>query len=92
MDTSRLLPLGVFIILIGFFVLVAGTFASAGGGPTSSGGFILIGPFPIVFGNGPDSGTLATVGLVITAAMVAVYLVSFLVWRSSRRREEEPSR
>jgi len=32
---------------------------------------------------------LAAVALVITVAMVALYLLSFFLWRSGRRREAE---
>lgn len=78
---SRLALLGFAIVFVGFLVVAVG--ASAGpGGPSFSGGFVLIGPIPIVFGSGPNSGTLATVGLVITVAMVAVYLLSFILWKS----------
>jgi len=73
---------------VGFLVVALGTFTGPSGSG-SGGGFILIGPIPIVFGSGPDSGILATVALVITAAMVALYLLSFLFWRSGRRREAE---
>jgi uncharacterized membrane protein len=82
----RLALLGVAIVFVGFLVVAMGTF-SGPGESSSSGGFILIGPIPIVFGSGPNSGVLAAVGLVITVAMVAVYLLSFLLWRSGRRHE-----
>ena len=86
MNPARLLQLGVAIIFVGLAVVAAGAF-SGSGGSASTGGFILIGPIPIVFGNGPNSGMLASVGLLITVAMVALYLVSFLFWRSGGRRE-----
>jgi uncharacterized membrane protein len=86
MNQVRLMSVGVAMIFVGFLVVALG--ASAGPGESSSsGGFILIGPIPIVFGNGPDSGTLAAVALVITVAMVALYLLSFLLLKSERRRE-----
>jgi len=78
-NPARLAWLGFAIIFVGFLVVALG--ASRGSG----GGFILIGPIPIVFGSGPNSGMLASVALVITAAMVAVYLLSFLFWRKGRR-------
>jgi uncharacterized membrane protein len=87
----RLASVGVAIIFAGFLVVALGTFTGPGGS-SSSGGFILIGPIPIVFGSGPDSGILAAVALVVTAAMVALYLLSFLFWRSGRRREAEVGR
>jgi uncharacterized membrane protein len=88
MNAARLTWVGVAIIFVGFLVVALG--ASVGsGGSSSSGGFILIGPIPIVFGSGPNSGMLAAVALVITVAMVAVYLLSFFLLRSGRRREAE---
>lgn len=84
----RLVLLGVAVIFAGFIVVALGIFTSPSGS-SSSGGFILIGPIPIVFGGGPNSGILSTVALVITAAMVAVYLLSFLFWRPGGRREAE---
>ncbi len=74
---------GLAMLFIGFLVVVAGMI-TASGSYASSGGFILIGPIPIVFGNGPNSGTLAIVGAALTAVMVAVYLLSFLLWRRNR--------
>jgi len=82
----RLALLGVAMVFVGFLVVAMGTFIGPGGS-SSTGGFILIGPVPIVFGSGPNSGVLAAVGLVITVAMVAAYLLSFLFWRSGGRRE-----
>ncbi|MGH9918591.1 MAG: TIGR00304 family membrane protein, partial [Nitrososphaerales archaeon] len=83
---SKLALLGVAIVFVGFLVVAIGT-STEPGGSSSSGGFVLIGPVPIVFGSGPNSGVLAMVGLVVTVVMVAVYLLSFLLWRSGRRRE-----
>jgi uncharacterized membrane protein len=86
MNSTTLTWVGVAMIFVGFLVVAVG--ASVGsGGSSSSGGFILIGPITIVFGNGPGSGTLATVALVITVAMVAIYLLSFFLLRSGRRPE-----
>jgi uncharacterized membrane protein len=90
MNPARLILLGVAIIFAGFLVLVLGAFLGSGGS-TLSGGFILIGPIPIVFGSGPNSGNLATVGLLITVAMVVVYLMSFLFWRSRQQIPEHES-
>ena len=90
MNPSRLLSLGVVIVFVGFLVIALGSFVGAStSGSASTGGFILIGPIPIFFGNGPNSGILAAVGAAITLAMVAAYLVSFFVWRSGRRPREE---
>lgn len=88
MNSSRLLPLGVVLIFAGFLVLVVGSFPG-GSGSASVGGFVLIGPFPIVFGGGPNSGTFAEVGVVVTVATIAAYIVTLLVWRSGRRGKGE---
>jgi uncharacterized membrane protein len=85
MNPARLAFIGFAIIFAGFLVVALG---ASLGGSGSSGGFILIGPIPIVFGSGPGSGTLAAVALVITVAMVALYLLSFFLWRSGRRKAE----
>jgi len=88
MNSTNLASLGMLIIFSGFLVVIVGAVLGAGGS-TSSGGFILIGPIPIVFGSGPNSSMLASVTLAISAIMIAVYLVSFLTWAWKRRREAE---
>jgi uncharacterized membrane protein len=88
MNSTNLASLGMLIIFSGFLVVIVGAVLEVGGS-TSSGGFILIGPIPIVFGSGPNSSMLASVALAISAAMIAVYLVSFLNGGWKRRREAE---
>lgn len=88
MRPASLFFIGMALILVGFAVVSAGALTSPTGS-TSTGGFILIGPVPIVFGSGPNSGMLTAVGAVITVAVVAMYLASFLLWRSRRRRDAE---
>lgn len=83
MNQARLFLLGIGIIFVGFVVVALGV-ALGPSGSSSTGGFILIGPFPIVFGSGPNSAMLVEVGLVITIAVVAFYLISFFLWRSGR--------
>jgi uncharacterized membrane protein len=87
-NPARLSLLGIGIVFVGFVVLAVGA-SQGSGGSSSTGGFILIGPFPIVFGSGPNSGMLAEVGLVITVAVVALYLVSLFIWRSGRQHDYE---
>ncbi len=88
MNSTSLASLGVLIIFAGFLVVIIGVVLGAGGS-SSIGGFILIGPIPIVFGSGPNSSALASVALAISAVMVAVYLVSFLILARNRRLEAE---
>jgi uncharacterized membrane protein len=87
LNPARLALLGMGMIIVGFVVVALGV-AVGQGGSSSTGGFVLIGPFPIVFGSGPNSGMLAEVGLVITVAVVAFYLISFFLWRPGGRREQ----
>ena len=86
MNSARLTLWGFAIIFVGFVVVMAGILTGPMGS-SSSGGFILIGPIPIIFGSGPNSGTLAAVALVITVAVVALYLLSIFLWRSGGRRK-----
>jgi uncharacterized membrane protein len=86
MRSARLASLGILVIFVGFIVVFIGALQGASGS-TSSGGFILIGPIPIVFGNGPNSGYLASVALAVSAVMIAFYVLSFLAWSRGRRRE-----
>lgn len=72
----RLLLAGSLILLLGFGVIIVGSLAQAG---TSTGGAIFIGPFPIVFGSGPNGSSLAVVSLAMGAVMVA--LVMLWGWR-----------
>ncbi len=88
MNPARLAFVGLAIIFVGFVVVALGTFAGQSGSG-SSAGFILIGPIPIVFGSGPNSGVLAVAAMVITVAMVALYLLSFFLRRSGRKSEAE---
>ena len=76
MKMNRLLVAGLLIIIAGVAVLLLGS-ASQGG--VSTGGFILIGPFPIVFGSGTNGGQLATLALAVGVLMIT--LVSVLAWR-----------
>lgn len=88
MSPARLLLLGFTTIFAGFVVVAVGAFQ---GGSGSGGVFILIGPFPIVFGSGQDSGTLVVLGTVVTVAVILLYLLSFAAWKS-RRREADVDR
>ncbi len=80
---QRLLVLGVVVVAVGFALVVAGAVSQGG---SSAGGVVFIGPFPIVFGSGPGSGTLAALSLLIGAVMVALMLL--WGWRLFADREE----
>jgi uncharacterized membrane protein len=68
------LLVGFAIIIVGVVLLVLASVL--GGGSASAGGVIFIGPFPIVFGVGPDATWLIGISLVIAVLM----LVLFFVW------------
>ena len=50
--------------------------AMQGQGPTSGGVVILIGPIPIILGNGPESSWLILLASIITAIMLAAFLLT----------------
>jgi len=78
-----LLFLGVALVLAGIIVLVVTSLELGGSG--SVGVVIFIGPFPIVFGSGPDSKWLILIGAIIAA----ISLVTFLVMNKRYRRLSE---
>ena len=80
---QRLLTVGLLIILLGFALIIIG---SAAQGSASTGGVVFIGPFPIVFGSGPNGSSLALVSVVIGGVMVA--LVTLWGWRLLGRKRE----
>jgi uncharacterized membrane protein len=61
------------LVFIGMIVMMIASFAQ-GHGTTSGGAVILIGPFPIILGNGPESGWLILLAAIITAVAFAVSL------------------
>jgi uncharacterized membrane protein len=69
------------VLFVGFVIIVVGVVfvvlsSALGEGSVSAGGVIFIGPFPIVFGVGPDAAWLIVISLVIAVLM----LVLFFVW------------
>lgn len=68
------------VLFMGFAIIIVGVIlvflASAlSGGSGSVGGVIFIGPFPIVFGAGPDATWLIAVGIVIAVLMFVLFFV-----------------
>lgn len=81
MTPSRLFLIGIILVLLGTAILA---FGSLGSGSTSVGGVVFIGPLPLVFGSGPNSGLLALTAVVIGAVMVIVLYLNVLLRRRSR--------
>lgn len=77
---NRRLPalflLGFFIMLAGFLVLII-VAALSGNSSVSFGGVVFIGPFPIVFGAGPDALTI----IVLSITLAVLSIVTFIIMR-----------
>ena len=74
--SSRLfgfLMLGVALIFIGIVVLIVASVVLGGSG--SAGVVIFIGPFPIVFGKGPDAVWLILIGIIIAVLSIVLFLI-----------------
>jgi uncharacterized membrane protein len=74
--SSRLfgfLILGVVLVLIGIVVLMVVSFVFSSS--TSVGVVVFIGPFPIVFGAGPNATWLIIIGIILAVLSITVFLV-----------------
>jgi uncharacterized membrane protein len=67
------LILGIAFVFIGIVILIVASVVFGGSG--SVGVVIFIGPFPIVFGKGPDAVWLILIGIIITILSIALYLI-----------------
>ncbi|HYA78510.1 MAG TPA: DUF131 domain-containing protein [Verrucomicrobiae bacterium] len=67
------LILGVALVFVGIVVLVVASLFLGNSG--SVGVVIFIGPFPIVFGSGPDAGWLILIGIILAVVSIALFLV-----------------
>jgi len=68
-----LLYFGFALVIVGIVVIVVSAVLS--GGSVSFGGVIFIGPFPIVFGAGPDAVWLVTIAIAIAVLSIVVFLI-----------------
>jgi uncharacterized membrane protein len=71
----RLIMLGIGLVFVGVAVLAVAAIMAGGSGSGSVGGVIFIGPIPIVFGAGPDSGWLITISIIIAVIMVGLFWI-----------------
>jgi uncharacterized membrane protein len=83
---NRLLALGFLLVAAGI-ALVA--FGSAGEAGASTGGFILIGPFPIVFGTGSSGGNLALLSVLLGGLMILMLFVMSVRFGGLTRKGRE---
>ena len=70
----RLLILGFVLVFVGVIIVLLAALLG-GNGLSGFGGVIFIGPFPIVFGAGPDAAWLITMSLVLAVLTLAVFWV-----------------
>ncbi len=75
MEPSRVYLVGFLVLIAGLAIILVG---SAGGTNSSVGGVVFIGPIPIVFGSGPNSGFLAILAVAISATMILFYFLSYV--------------
>lgn len=68
-----LLILGCAIVIIGIIIVAVG--ATLGNGSASVGGVIFIGPFPIVFGAGPDAMWLIAISIAISVVIIVIFML-----------------
>jgi uncharacterized membrane protein len=73
MNSNGLLAAGALILAVGVVLIVV---ATAGNESGSAGGFVLIGPLPIVFGTGTSGGELAILSLLAGVLMIALLVVA----------------
>ena len=68
------------LLLLGFALVITGiilviTTILPGGGSASVGGVIFIGPFPIVFGAGPDAAWIIVISVAISVFMILTFVL-----------------
>ena len=67
MVSTKLFAVGFLMVLVGLALLL---FASVPGSGVSTGGFVLIGPIPIVFGSGTNGSLLSILAVGLGIAML----------------------
>jgi len=66
--------IGFFIILVGIIIMIVAALLF-GEGTGSIGGFILIGPIPIVFGAGPEATWLALFAIILGILCTVLFFI-----------------
>jgi len=67
-----LLLLGFVFVIVGIILIAISSFE---GGSVSLGGVIFIGPFPIVFGAGPDAEWLIAISIILAIVSVVLFVL-----------------
>ncbi len=66
---------GFVLIFLGAFAVFVSAAIGSGSSSSSAGVVIFIGPFPIVFGSGPDAGLLILAAVIIAAISIALFAI-----------------
>jgi len=80
-----LLIAGIGIIILGVFMMVATSLLNGQSGSFSGGTIILIGPFPIIIGTGPNSFLLVLAAIILSIiSLITVIIIrrrgGYLLW------------
>ena len=67
-----LLMLGFVVVIVGIILIAI---SSLVGGSVNVGGVIFIGPFPIVFGAGPDAAWLIAISIILAVVSVVLFVL-----------------
>jgi len=67
------LILRIVLVFVGIVILVTASLIS--GGLESSGVVIFVGPFPIVFGSGPNAAWLILIGIILAILSVVFFFI-----------------
>lgn len=65
---------GFLMIFLGFIILFFATL-SQGGGSVNFGAIIFIGPFPIVFGAGPEAPWMVLIAIILAVISVIMFFI-----------------
>jgi uncharacterized membrane protein len=89
LNTTRIYMIGFMLIFLGIAFLFVGLFSS---GNSSTGVIVFIGPIPIAFGSGSNSGVLLIIGFVAAIAIILYFYVSTRqerspVWGADERQQ-----
>ena len=67
-----LLMIGFVVVIVGIILIASSSFGS---GSVSVGGVIFIGPFPIVFGAGPDVAWLIAISIILAVVCMVLFVL-----------------
>ena len=70
-----LFAVGFVLVFIGVLAVLMAVAFGAGDGSASAGVVIFIGPFPIVFGVGPDATLLIVIGVILAVISVVLFVM-----------------